>query len=137
MCKSVVLDLHQKVSRLIRKEMNCKRATDSNLSPIYSLRLPFILCPNITSVHNVTSQYYQGLKGCESGGVLTRQVQIQILKLNYSKTTNIYTMGLCVLYYVEYSLYNVKKVGFFLSGLELHFKLIFRTKLKLNGCWET
>ena len=31
-------------------------------------------------------------------------------------------MGLCVLYYVEYSLYNVKKVGFFLSGLELHFK---------------
>ena len=22
-------------------------------------------------------------------------------------------MGLCVLYYVEYSLYNVKKVGFF------------------------
>ena len=30
-------------------------------------------------------------------------------------------MGLCVLYYVEYSLYNVKKVGFFLSGLELHF----------------
>ena len=33
-------------------------------------------------------------------------------------------MGLCVLYYVEYSLYNVKKVGFFLSGLELHFKPI-------------
>ena len=31
-------------------------------------------------------------------------------------------MGLCVLYYVEYSLFNVKKVGFFLSGLELHFK---------------
>ena len=33
-------------------------------------------------------------------------------------------MGLCVLYYVEYSLYNVKKkVGFFfLSGLELDFK---------------
>ena len=30
-------------------------------------------------------------------------------------------MGLCVLYYIEYSLYNVKKVGFFLSGLELHF----------------
>ena len=30
-------------------------------------------------------------------------------------------MGLCVLYYVEYSLYNVKKVGYFLSGLELHF----------------
>ena len=30
-------------------------------------------------------------------------------------------MGLCVLYYVEYSLYSVKKVGFFLSGLELHF----------------
>ena len=33
-------------------------------------------------------------------------------------------MGLCVLYYVEYSLYDVKKVGFFLSGLELHFKII-------------
>ena len=32
-------------------------------------------------------------------------------------------MGLCILYYVEYSLYNVKKVGFFISGLELHFKL--------------
>ena len=32
-------------------------------------------------------------------------------------------MGLCVLYYVEYSLYNVKKVGFFLSGLELHFNM--------------
>ena len=32
-------------------------------------------------------------------------------------------MGLCVLYYVEYSLYNVKKVGFFLSGLELHFNI--------------
>ena len=68
MCKSVVLDLYQKVSRLIRK-MNGKRATDRNLSPICSLRLPFILYPNITSVHNVTSQYYQGLKGCESGGV--------------------------------------------------------------------
>ena len=67
MCKSVVLDLYQKVSRLIRK-MNGKRATDRNLSPICSLRLPFILYPNITSVHNVTSQYYQGLKGCESGG---------------------------------------------------------------------
>ena len=25
-------------------------------------------------------------------------------------------MGLCVLYYVEYSLYNVKKVGFFYLG---------------------
>ena len=25
-------------------------------------------------------------------------------------------MGLCVLYYVEYSLYNVKKVGFFHLG---------------------
>ena len=35
-------------------------------------------------------------------------------------------MGLCVLYYVEYSLFNVKKVGFFLSGLELHFKLAFK-----------
>ena len=69
MCKSAVLDLYQKVSRLIRKEMNRKGATDRNLSPIYSLRLPFILYPNITSVHNVTSQYYQGLKGCESGGV--------------------------------------------------------------------
>ena len=68
MCKFVVLDLYQKVSRLIRKEMNRKRATDRNLSPIYSLRLPFILYPNITSVNNVTSQYYQGLKGCESGG---------------------------------------------------------------------
>ena len=33
-------------------------------------------------------------------------------------------MGLCVLYYVEYSLYNVKKVGFFLSGRELHFKFL-------------
>ena len=44
---------------------------------------------------------------------ITRQVQIRILDLNYSKTTNIYTVGLCVLYYVEYSLYNVKKVGFF------------------------
>ena len=32
-------------------------------------------------------------------------------------------MGLCALYYVEYSLYNVKKSGIFLSGLELHFKL--------------
>ena len=31
-------------------------------------------------------------------------------------------MGLCVLYYVEYSLYNVKKVGFFLSRLELRCK---------------
>ena len=31
-------------------------------------------------------------------------------------------MGLCVLYYVEYSLYDVKKSGIFLSGLELHFK---------------
>ena len=30
-------------------------------------------------------------------------------------------MGLCVLYYVEYSLYNVKKSRTFLSGLELHF----------------
>ena len=50
------------------------------------------------------------------GRCITRQVQIQILKLNYSKTTNIYTMGLCVLYYVEYSLYNVKKVGFFYLG---------------------
>ena len=77
MCKSVLLDPYQKVSRLIRKEMNRKRATDWNrkratdrdLSPIYSLRLPFILYPNITSLHNVTSQYYQGLKGCESGGV--------------------------------------------------------------------
>ena len=49
-------------------------------------------------------------------------MQIRILKLNYSKTTNIYTMGLCVLYYVEYSLYDVKKSGIFLSGLELHFK---------------
>ena len=95
--------------------MNGKRATDRNLSPIYSLQLPFILYPNITSVHNVTSQYYQGLKGCESG-CITRQVQIRILKLNYSKTTNIYTMGLCVLYYVEYSLFNVKKVGFFYLG---------------------
>ena len=47
---------------------------------------------------------------------ITRQVQIRILKLNYSKTTNIYTMGLCVLYYVENSLYNVKKVGFFYLG---------------------
>ena len=111
MCKSVVLDLYQKVSRLIRKEMNRKRATDRNLSPIYSLRLPFILDPNITSIHNVTSQYYQGLKGCESRKYITRQAQIQILKLNYSKTTNIYTMGLCVLYYVEYSLYNVKQEG--------------------------
>ena len=69
MCKSVVLDLYQKVSRLIQKEMNRKRATDRNLSPICSLRLPFILFPNITYVHNVMSQYYQGLKGCESGGV--------------------------------------------------------------------
>ena len=43
-------------------------------------------------------------------------MQIWILKLNYSKTTNIYTKGLCVLYYVEYSLYNVKKVGFFYLG---------------------
>ena len=43
-------------------------------------------------------------------------MQIRILKLNYSKTTNIYTMGLCVLYYVEYSLYDVKKVGFFYLG---------------------
>ena len=43
-------------------------------------------------------------------------MQIRILKLNYSKTTNIYTMGLCVLYYVEYSLFNVKKVGFFYLG---------------------
>ena len=51
---------------------------------------------------------------------ITRQVQIWILKLNYSKTTNIYTMGLCVLYYVEYSLCNVKKVGFFYL-VELHF----------------
>ena len=25
-------------------------------------------------------------------------------------------MGLCVLYYIEYSLYNVKKVGFFYLG---------------------
>ena len=33
-------------------------------------------------------------------------------------------MGLCVLYYIEYSLYNVKKEGFFLPGLELHFKFI-------------
>ena len=31
-------------------------------------------------------------------------------------------MGLCVLYYVEYSSYNVKKAGFLFSGLELHFK---------------
>ena len=31
-------------------------------------------------------------------------------------------MGLCVSYYVEYSSYNVKKSGIFLSGLELHFK---------------
>ena len=67
--KSVVLDLYQKVSRLIRKEMNRKRATDRNLSPICCLRLPFILYPNITSVHNMMSQYYQELKGCESGGV--------------------------------------------------------------------
>ena len=34
-------------------------------------------------------------------------------------------MGLCVLYYVEYSLYNVKKSRIFLSGLELHFKSVF------------
>ena len=117
MCKSVVLDLYQKVSRLIRKEMNRKRATDRNLSLICSLRLPFILYPNITSVHNVTSQYYQGLlSGVRAERCITRQVQIRILKLNYSKTTNIYTMGLCVLYYVEYSLYNVKKVGIFNLG---------------------
>ena len=55
--------------------------------------------------------------------VYNRQVQIWILKLNSSKTTNIYTMGLCVLYYVEYSLYNVKEVGYFLSGLEFHFQI--------------
>ena len=34
-------------------------------------------------------------------------------------------MGLCVLYYVVYSLCNVERVGFFLSGLELHFKSLF------------
>ena len=33
-------------------------------------------------------------------------------------------MGLCVLYYVVYSLYNVKKSGIFLSGLELHFNYV-------------
>ena len=31
-------------------------------------------------------------------------------------------MGLCVLYYVEYSLYNVKKVGFFYLGWNFTFK---------------
>ena len=69
MCKSVVLDLYKKFRQLIRKEMNHKRATDGNLSPICSLGSTFILCPNITAVHKVTSRDYQGLKGWESGGV--------------------------------------------------------------------
>ena len=61
---------------------------------------------------NTTNQL-SGVKRLWERRCITRQVQIRILKLNYSKTTNIYTMGLCVLYYVEYSLFNVKKVGFF------------------------
>ena len=60
-------------------------------------------------------------------------MQIRILKLNYSKATNIYTMGLRVLYYVEYTLYNVKKSGIFSSGLELHFKM----KSKGRIGWKT
>ena len=39
-------------------------------------------------------------------------------------------MGLCALYYVEYRLYNVKKSGIFLSGLELHFKVSSKWLLK-------
>ena len=36
-------------------------------------------------------------------------------------------MGLCVLYYVEYSLYNVKKVGFFYLGWNYTLKKEART----------
>ena len=43
-------------------------------------------------------------------------------------------MGLCVLYYVEYSLYNVKKVGFFYLGwnytLKQHDLYLDSSKLK-------
>ena len=41
-------------------------------------------------------------------------------------------MGLCVLYYAEYSLYHVKKVGFFLSGLELHFEYRSKPRYKFK-----
>ena len=42
-------------------------------------------------------------------------------------------MGLCVLYYVEYSLYNVKKVGFFHLGW--NYTLTFTDDLDL-GIWR-
>ena len=35
-------------------------------------------------------------------------------------------MGLCVLYYVEYSLYNVKKVGYFYLGRNFTLKQLRR-----------
>ena len=40
-------------------------------------------------------------------------------------------MGLCVLYYVEYSLYNVKKVGFFYLGW--NYTLSFQVKFSTDS----
>ena len=42
-------------------------------------------------------------------------------------------MGLCVLYYVEYSLYNVKKVGFFYLGW--NYTLINQFIIWLENWW--
>ena len=42
-------------------------------------------------------------------------------------------MGLCVLYYVEYSLYNVKKVGFFYLGWNYTLKTMTQQPFKILG----
>ena len=63
MCKSEVLDLDERGRR--KKKI---LQLESYLLPSVAYSL-FILHPNITAVHNVTSQDYQELTGCNSGCV--------------------------------------------------------------------